>query len=236
MAVLCTICARGGSKGVKSKNTRLLLGKPLIAYTVEQALASGVFAQIVLSTDSDEIAMAAEKAGAAAWFRRPAELATDTAPKIPAMRHALLEAERHYGIRYDEIIDMDATSPLRETHDILRALEQFRLNHNSVLFSAAPARRSPYFNLVERDEAGRVFLSKNLPRPVVRRQDSPPCFDINGSIYVFTRQALLEIETLFTDTTGLYVMPAERSVDIDSELDFAIVELLLQRRAAGGTI
>lgn len=229
---LCTICARGGSKGVRNKNVREMAGRPLIAHTVLQAKAAGLFEHVVISTDSDEIAEAASKAGAEVFFKRPPELATDTAAKLPVIRHAFLESERHYGVRFSHLVDLDATSPLRLPEDIRSAFGQLVNDGNDNLITAMAARRSPYFNLVETDASGRVFLSKKLEKPVARRQDAPACFDMNASIYVWTREGLLERETLFTEKTGLYVMPEERSVDIDSELDWKVVEMLMKERAA----
>src|SRR3989338_6280982 len=118
MKKLAVICARGGSKGVPGKNTRPLLGKPLIAYTIGQALNSGLFERVVVSTDSNEIASIAKKYGAELPFLRPGELATYTSPKLPAVKHALIESERIFGETYEVVIDLDPTSPLRSIEDI----------------------------------------------------------------------------------------------------------------------
>jgi len=93
-----------------------------------------------------------------------------------------------------------------------------------------PARKSPYFNLIEQDKNGRVFISKNLVTPAVRRQDSPPCFDMNASIYIWKRESLLDNDRVVHDKTGLYVMPEERSIDIDTEIDFDFVEFIMGKR------
>ena len=122
---LCTICMRGGSKGVSGKNLREMHGKPLMAYTIEQALHSGLFEHVMVSTDSQKIAKTAKTFGAEAWFLRPAEMATDTASKLPAARHAFLEAEKYYGQQFDVLVDLDATSPLRHVEDIKNAYQQF---------------------------------------------------------------------------------------------------------------
>lgn len=228
--ILCTICARGESKGVKNKNIKKLLGKPLIAYSVEQAIESKVCDAVVISTDSEKIMKIAKKYGADVFFKRPAELATDTAPKLPVIRHALLESEKYYNCRFDIIIDLDATSPLRDVEDIVNALKLFIENGYDNLFSVTPARRSPYFNLVELSKDGKVMLSKPSKEVIVRRQDSPPCFDMNASIYIWKREVLLNNDSIFLNNTGLYIMPPERSFDIDSELDFEIVEFLMKRK------
>lgn len=232
MKTLCTICARGGSKGVKNKNIRIMNGKPLIAYTIEQAKATGLFDHIVISTDSDEIARAAQDFGGEVFFKRDPELASDTAGKIQVIRDAMLKSEAHYGRQYDHHIDLDATSPLREADDIKKAYAQFLCDGNDILITAMPARRNPYFNLVEMSADGHVALSKKLANGIKRRQDAPKCFDMNASIYIWKREALLNSDTLFTDNTGLYVMPEERSIDIDSELDFEFVSYMMGNKNA----
>ena len=114
MKILCTICMRGGSKGVPNKNLRLLKGKPLMAYTIEKAIKSELFEHIIVSTDSEQIAKTALSLGAESWFLRPAHLATDSSAKLPAIRHAFLESEKRFKENYDILFDLDATSPLRK--------------------------------------------------------------------------------------------------------------------------
>lgn len=227
--VLCTICARGGSKGVKNKNIKPINGKPLIGYTIEQALQSGLFDHVVISTDSDDIAKVSETFGAEVFFKRDADLASDTAGKLEVIRDAFLKSEAHYGKTYKYHVDLDATSPLRDVADIVESFNQFKRDNNSNLITAMPSRRSPYFNLVEVDANGKVALSKKLEGTVVRRQDAPKSYDMNASIYIWIREALLNQPSLFSDTTGLYVMPEERSIDIDAEVDFEFVEFLMRK-------
>lgn len=229
-SILCTICARGGSKGVKNKNIRLLNGKPLIAYTIETAIKSGIFEHIIVSSDSDEIIEVSKQYGAEVIFKRPDIMATDSMAKLPVIRHALAESEKHYGKTFDYIIDLDATSPLRECDDIIYSYETLIDRSYDNLFTVSEARRSPYFNLVEVTKEGKVKLSKESSLKVVRRQDSPKCYDMNASIYVWIRDTLLERDSLFLDNTGIYIMPEERSIDIDNELDFDIVEYLMKRK------
>lgn len=227
MTRICTICARGGSKGVKGKNIRPLLGKPLIAYSIEQARASGLFEIIAVDSDADLILDVAREWGADYVIKRPDELATDQAAKLPAIRHCVVEAERRAGMVFDVIVDLDATSPLRTADDIVQCVKILEERGVSNLITGAPARRSPYFNLVEVDAEGVARLSKALPSPVFRRQDAPGCFDMNASVYVWKRSALFASDSVFNNDTALYVMPEERSVDIDTELDFMIVEHLM---------
>ena len=232
MKRLCTICARGGSKGVKGKNIRPLMGKPLIAYSIEQARASGLFDFLAVSSDSDEILEVARTWGCDCLIKRPDELATDQAAKLPVIRHCVTEVEGMTGQCFDTIVDLDATSPLRDSEDIVHALRLLEDTGAGNVVTAMLARRSPYFNLIELDAGGIVRLSKPLPFAVVRRQDAPQCFDMNASIYVWRHDALFNNDTLFNLDTRLYVMPEERSIDIDSELDFKFVEYLLSTRPA----
>lgn len=227
---ICTICARGGSKGVKNKNIRELLGKPLIAHSILQARESNLFDAIAVSSDSDAILETARHWGVDFIVKRPLELATDTAAKLPVIQHCVLEAEKMAGVSYDVVVDLDATSPLRIASDIQETVNLLETRGVSNIITGATARRSPYFNLVEVDENGVAALSKSLLKPIVRRQDSPKCYDMNASIYVWQRDALFGSTTIFNKDTLLYVMPEERSIDIDSELDFEFVEFLLKKR------
>ena len=230
--ILCTICARGGSKGVKNKNIKEINGKPLIAYTIEQAKESGIFEHIVLSTDSDDIANIAIKYGAEVFFKRSAEMASDTAGKLDVIKDAFVRSEEHFNETYDYLIDLDATAPLREKEDVVKSFEQFLKNNNDNLITAMPGRRSPYFNLVEVDKKGKVHLSKTLDDAVVRRQDAPKSYDMNASIYIWKRDVILKERSIFLENTGLYVMPEERSIDIDTELDYKFVEFIMKENDA----
>ncbi|MBC7952314.1 MAG: acylneuraminate cytidylyltransferase family protein [Rhodospirillaceae bacterium] len=232
MKRLCTICARGGSKGVPSKNIRLIAGKPLIAHSIDQARASGLFQAIAVSSDSTEILAAAGAAGADVLIERPSEMATDTAGKVPAIRHCLLEAEKRLGAIFDVLVDLDATSPLRLPADIAGAVALLEDTGTSTVITGAPSRRSPYFNLVERDADGVVRQSKLTDPPLLRRQDAPDCFDMNASIYVWRRESFVERPAVFNPDTLLFVMPEDRSIDIDTPFDWEIVEFLMNKRHA----
>lgn len=228
--ILCTICARGGSKGVKNKNIRILNGKPLIAHTIQQAQESGLFSHIVVSTDSEEIMEVAKEYNAEVFFKRSAELSNDSAGKLNVIKDAFKKSEEFYSINFDFHFDLDATSPLRIISDIHNAFAKFLENKYEVLQTAMPSRRSPYFNLIELDEDNFIYLSKTPEKPILRRQDSPKCYDLNASIYIWTRDAILNKETIFGKGCGLYIMPEERSIDIDNEIDFEFVEFIMNKR------
>ena len=231
MKILCTICARAGSKGLKNKNIRPLIGKPLIAHTIHQAMDSGLFDAVAVTSDSNAILEIAKELEVLYAIKRPNELATDTASKVPVIQHCLGEVERLTGEQYDLILDLDPTSPLRFISDIEEALKLFKKNQVSNLFSVTPTSGSPYFNLVELDDKSVARLSKPLPQPIFRRQDSPKCFEVNGSIYIWRRDALLTSgPTIYLKDSMIYEMPRERSIDINTEFDFEMVEFLLAKR------
>lgn len=226
MLRICTICARGGSKGVPDKNIRPILGKPLIAYSVEQALESGLFQDVAVSSDSDAILDAARDAGAHHLVKRPVELASDTSSKLPAIQHCVSTVEEKTGRQYEIMVDLDATSPLRNQSDIAGAVSLQEAGNCSNVITGCTAHRSPYFNLVEETAAGFIELSKP-GTGIVRRQDSPRCFDCNASIYVWPRSIFFQSDNVLMAKTKLYEMPPERSWDIDSEFDFQIVKHLM---------
>jgi len=229
MKRLCTILARGGSKGVPNKNIRHLGGKPLIAHTIMKAKEAGLFDLVAVSSDSDEILNVARTFGAGLLVKRPAELAGDSAPKIPAIKHCVLEAEKKAGSQYDVICDLDPTSPFRSVEDVRSCVALLESKKVQNVITGAAARKSPYFNLVEVDLKGIARLSKQLEQKIVRRQDAPKCFDMNASIYVWQRDALINSESVFLKDTLLYEMPRERSVDIDEEFDFEVATYLASK-------
>lgn len=229
MSAVCTVCARGGSKGVPGKNRRPLAGKPLLAWTAEMAVECGLFDRVVVSSDDDAILEIGRGCGADLIVCRPAALATDTITKLPAIVHAVEAAEAEFGETYDTVVDLDVTAPLRKREDIAGAMALFESRGVTNVITGAPAHRSPYFNLVEEGPNGFIRLAKPFGKAVERRQDAPRCYDMNASIYVWRRQPFLADPKVFYPDTLLYEMPQERSHDIDTEVDFAVVEFLMQR-------
>lgn len=233
MTGLCVISARGGSRGVPGKNIRPLLGKPMIAWSIEQALATPEIDRVVVSTDSPEIATAARAAGAETPFTRPPELATSEAGKFAVFQHALAACEDHYGEEYEFFLDLDCTNPLRDVADISAAIAQFRARRPhgvDGLFAICQARKNPYFNMVEPDATGALKLSKALPGTVVRRQDAPPVYEHVASIYIMTPDYVRRAGYLLDGHMEGYDIGPEKSFDVDSELDFAIIEFLMKRK------
>lgn len=227
--VIVTVCARGGSKGVPHKNVREIAGLPLIVHTLRQIKAAGPFGAMAVSSDSEEILNFARQEGFIA-IRRPIEMAGDTAAKIPVIRHCVQAVEEKLGRQFELCLDLDCTSPLRSVDDIRVVLKLLRQPGTPNVITAMPSRRSPYFNMVEVDAAGNVGLAKKRADNIVRRQDAPKCYDMNASIYGWKREVLESQDNLFLEGTRLHVMPEERSIDIDSPIDFELVQLLLEKR------
>ena len=223
---IATICARGGSRGVPRKNIRPLLGKPLIAYTIEQALAHTQIDRVFVSTDSAEIALVARAAGAEVPFQRPSELASHTAAKLPVIEHLVAWVVEHVG-PVARIVDLDPTSPLREACDIDACLALLDADTDAVI-SGYEADKNPYFNMVEASSDGTVKLVKTMPGGVVARQAAPSVYAMNASIYCWHHHSLSK--GLWQGLTRLHVMPRDRSIDIDDPIDFALVELLMRQK------
>ncbi|RYZ05806.1 MAG: acylneuraminate cytidylyltransferase family protein [Comamonadaceae bacterium] len=230
---IATICARGGSKGLPGKNIRPFAGKPLIAHTIEHALACPALDGVYVSTDDERIAAVAREAGATVPFLRPAELATDQAAKLPAIEHLVAHLERH-GDRIACIVDLQPTSPLREPGDIEAAFSVAqRGDAPDLVVSVREAGDNPYFNLVEQGADGLVRLSKG--NGSARRQDTPAVYALNGSIYVWRREALAHAAThgLWSVRIAASPMPRWRSVDIDDLEDFEYAQWLHGRHRPG---
>jgi len=225
MKTIASICARGGSVGVPGKNIRPLHGKPLIAHTIEQALAVKGIDAVYVSTDDAAIAEVAEHYGARVPFLRPAELATSSAPKVPVIQHLCDWVAENVG-PFDRVVDLDPTSPLRTVEDIQACLALLDDETDAVI-TAFESEKNPYFNMVERKVDGNIGLVCRPEGVVVARQQAPHVYSMNASIYVWHRHTLTK--GLWNGQLKLHVMPRERSIDIDSPLDFEIVEMLMAR-------
>lgn len=225
MKTIASICARGGSVGVPGKNIRLLHGKPLIAHSIEQAYAVKGIDAVYVSTDSSEIADVARQYGARVPFLRPAELATSNAAKVPVIQHLCQWVEENED-SFDQIVDLDPTSPLRTVDDIETCLSLLDAETDAVI-TAFESEKNPYFNMVERKADGNIGLVCKPQGAVVARQQAPHVYSMNASIYVWHRHTLAK--GLWNGKLKLHVMPRERSIDIDSPLDFKIVEMLMKQ-------
>lgn len=223
--MLYLIPARGGSKGVPGKNIRPLGGVPLIEHTIRQALAvADNPEQVVVSTDSQEIAEIARRAGASVPFLRPAELATDTASSRDVMLHALNFTDYN-----SPLILLQPTSPFRNPEDISRAVRLFEEKRPDMVVSVKPAATNPYYNAYECDENGMLRISKGDGN-ITRRQDAPDVWEFDGAIYVINPDSLRRYPSLAAMPN---ILPIENTskynIDIDSELDFMLAEYIISQ-------
>jgi len=230
MKILATIAARGGSKGIKDKNIRNLFGKPLIAYTIEQAKAWNGYENLIVSTDSKKIAAIANSYGAEVPFLRPAGLSKDKTGKIDVLRHALIESEKLYDKRFDALLDLDVTSPLRSIDDIKNIVKLFKRKNIDCVFSVIEARKNPYFNMVEETPSGNVRICKKPNTYVLSRQSAPKVYEMNASIYLYKRDFLMDSRNKmpYEKTACVYEVKNDYAIDIDTESDFKLLELLLK--------
>jgi len=229
--ILLTICARGGSEGVKNKNIRKLGRYPLIAHTIRQAKKWGRANRIVVSTDSANISDVSRDFGAEVPFVRPAELATSEAGKVDVIKHALKTCEDIYNEQYSIVVDLDPTAPVRDSKDLDSALKLFEEERPKTLMSVVRSRKNPYFNMVEVDDSNRVSLSKPVNTSIMSRQKAPIVYSLNASIYIYDRKFLTSTGTsCMTDDSIMYEMSEESSIDIDREIDFRFVEYLVREK------
>jgi CMP-N-acetylneuraminic acid synthetase len=223
------IFARGGSKGVPGKNIRALAGKPLIAYSIDSALTSSYVDKVVVSTDSEEIAAIARQCGAEVPFIRPPELATDQSSEWLAWQHAL-EFLRQRGDMPDIFLSVPATSPLRDVADLDACVEKLVNGNFDIVITASEAARNPYFNMIRIGLDGGAELAVKPDKPIIRRQDAPQFYDMATVAYAAYAQFILEKNALFDGRVGCVVIPAERTVDIDTELDFLVADVLMREK------
>lgn len=228
MEILALVPARGGSKGLPGKNILPLGGKPLIAWTIEAALGSRFISECIVSTDNEEIASVARAAGASVPFLRPANLADDTASSLDVVLHTL-EWAKGQGKKYDTLLLLQPTSPLRTAEDIDSALDLFSGTNLKSCVSICETEHSPYwaFSL---DDAGRLHEILPTPEKSSRRQDLPVTYQANGALYIENLEWLLEKKTFIARETIGFVMPCIRSVDIDSALDMLVAEAILAQQ------
>ena len=229
--ILGLIPARGGSKGLPRKNIIPLLGKPLIAWTIEQALASKYLDRVVVSTDDKEIAGISKKYGAEVPFIRPKHLATDTATSLSVLQHAANYLSEKEGYLADIIVCLQPTSPLCSAEDIDKAITLCISTGADSVVSLCQVEHHPYW--MKKVVEGKVYpLMEVDDEKYPRRQDLPPVYQLNGAIYVTRRKVLMEEEKVLGEHTLAYIMPQERSVDIDTPIDLKLAELAMKGEAA----
>lgn len=223
--ILGLIPARGGSKGIPRKNVKLISGKPLIAWTIEAALRSRQLAAVVVSTDDAEIADVARRYGAQVPFMRPAELAQDGTPGLDPVLHALECLPQ-----YDNVMLLQPTSPLRTTEDIDACISLRHRSGAPAAVSVTEPERHPFW-MYTLGQGGGMHPLMNAPA-VTRRQELPPVYAANGALYYTEAGWLRAGRAFITPETVAYIMPADRSVDLDTPLDWKLAELLLKEQTS----
>lgn len=226
MKLLALIPARGGSKGIPGKNVVDLAGKPLIAWTLEAARTSRYELDVLVSTDDEQIAAVAAQWGGATDYRRPAELASDTAPTLDAVQHAV-QWLAGQGRHHDALVLLQPTSPLRTAAHLDAAIDLWLQQPDQPVVSVCPPAHPPYLTFAHQPD-GRWQRLAPLPASGRRQDSTAPYVQINGAIYIQSLTRLSQGLGLFEeDNTRFYVMPTQASVDIDTPLDLALVQLLL---------
>jgi N-acylneuraminate cytidylyltransferase/CMP-N,N'-diacetyllegionaminic acid synthase len=229
--IVAVIPARGGSKGIPQKNLRTILGKPLIAYTIETALQAKTLTRTIVSTDDEHIKAVSQDYGAEVPFMRPHHLATDTATTLSVLQHAITCLAEHQDYLADIVVCLQPTSPLRSAEDINAAVNLCLDSGSDSVVSLCQATHHPCW--MKKVVNGRVYpLMNEDEQRYTRRQDLPPVYQLNGALYVTRREVLVEKGRMLGENTLAYIMPQERSIDIDIPTDLILVELLLKQGAA----
>lgn len=223
MKTLGIIPARGGSKGIPRKNLKHLGSRPLIAWTIEQALKAALLDDIIVTTEDEEIAEVAAQWGARIPFMRPSELAQDTTPGIDVIMHAL-----DYAQDFQRILVLQPTSPFRTSADIDGIIQFCNDRGTPSAVSVTPASKHPYWAYTLSHEELVPLLQVDATKK--SRQELPQAYNLNGALYLAEVEWLKRTKTLIHDTTLGYVMPTERSTDLDTELDWDWAEFLLERQ------
>jgi N-acylneuraminate cytidylyltransferase/CMP-N,N'-diacetyllegionaminic acid synthase len=229
MSIIAIIPARGESKSVQRKNIKLLAGKPLIAYTIETALKCKLLNRVIVSTDDKEIAAISKKHGAEVPFMRSRELALDSTPMLPVLQHAVSYMEQNEKSHIDVVVLLQPTSPFRKVSDIENCIKKLKNEKTDSVVTVCEAEHNPYFVMMKFQNDNLVPFLKT-EKPITRRQDAPKVYRLNGAVYAVRRDVLMNENKLFTDNTKAVIMPQERSIDLDSQLDFEFAELLLKKR------
>jgi len=223
------IFARKGSKGIKNKNIKNLLGKPLIAWTIETAKKSNLIDSVYVSTDCENIADIAIKYGAEVPFIRPKSLASDNTPEVMAWQHAIEFIKNEMDITFDNFISLPCTSPLRDVEDIDNAIYAFCKQSPDLLISVSESNRNPYFNMVLKDKHGFCKRVIDSGEVIHNRQSAKKVWDITTVIYISKQEYIMNTHDILSGRVIAFNIPKDRSIDIDTELDFKYAEYLLKK-------
>ena len=227
---VAVVFARGGSKGVRDKNLRLIGGKSLLERAINVARESYLIGRVVVSTDDERIAAAARQAGAEVPFMRPAELAQDDTPEWLAWQHAVQALQEAGALSATQaFISVPPTAPLRAVEDIDACLSTLAAENADVVVTVRRAERNPYFNMVTVDDLGYARLVCEPEVPVHRRQVAPEVYDLTTVAYAAWPQFILKARSMFEGRVRTVVVPVERALDIDTEFDLRVAECVLSR-------
>ena len=228
--ILAIIPARGGSKGVPKKNIRSVRGKPLIAWTIETALKTPCLDRVIVSTDDEEIAEVARSYGVKVPFLRPNEFAKDDTTDMPVYEHALFWFADHDAYHPEILVWLRPTAPLRTTEDIEKAIDILIKSEADWVRSVCEVEHHPYWMYSIENNKMKSFVEGVDIVKYARRQLLPLAYRINGVVDVTWRSTILEKKLLYAGDMQAYIMPMERSLDIDNELDFVVADVLLGRK------
>lgn len=223
---LYIIPARGGSKGIPRKNIKPLAGRPLIHYSIDVARALAPDSHVIVSTDDDEIRSVAEATGLKVEYRRPASLGGDTIGSREVILDVMDHADRT-GIKYDRVVLLQPTSPMRTVEDVKGGLELYTPDIDMVV-SVTPAACNPYYDCFETGHDGTLHISKGDGH-YTRRQDAPEAWQYNGAVYVINPESIRRMPMGDFTRRIPFVMPRNRSVDLDTPLDWTIAELIINQ-------
>jgi CMP-N-acetylneuraminic acid synthetase len=230
MSIVAFIFARGGSKGLPGKNILNFAGKPLIVWAIEQAKSIPRIDNVIVSTDSDEIAEIANMAGAEVPYLRPKSLASDHAPEWMAWRHALNNYKNSEGAYPKVMLSLPATSPLRSLKDIENCLDVYETANADAVIGITDAHRNPFFNMVVKNSNQELRLVMDSNGVVYRRQDADKVYDLTTVAYAIRPDFIFTCESLFEGVVKSFYVPQERAVDIDTAFDFKVAELIFMSK------
>ncbi len=229
MKSICFIGARGGSKGVPQKNSRLINGKPLIAHTIISALNSGLYDHVVVSTEDKKIAQIAKKFGAEVPFLRPKNLSTDTAGFTDVMIHGINELKK-LNYTFDILVNRDCTVPFIRNEDVANSIKLLKNKKCNAVFGVYRQHFNPYFNIMEKNHNGFLQLSKKLKNRPTSRQKSPKVYQLNG-LFVYNVDKFLKYKTPLPPKSLPYEIPVESGFMIDTEFEFKIAEYMMNNKS-----
>lgn len=224
------IFARGGSKGLINKNIRMLNGKPLIGWAIEQALSVKLIKRVILSTDSEEISEIGKTFGAEVLFKRPKKFSFDNSSEWLAWRHALNFLKKKEGNLPDIMVSIPPTAPLRASSDINKCIKEYIRGGADIIITVTDAHRNPWFNMIKINKNGLCQILNRPQKGLFRRQDAPKVYDMTTVAYVADPNYVLNQKSHFSGKVKSIFIPKERAIDIDTEFDLEIAQMLIKKK------